>query len=64
MTSQAEDPAPDEGRLDELDERIRKVRSEAEDVVTGSDDEPGERYSESGDDRSESEDDQTIAPPG
>ncbi len=66
-----DDPAPDAGpegndgtRVEELGDRIQKVRDEADDVVEGVGEPDGERYTESGGDRSAAEDDQTIAPPG
>jgi hypothetical protein len=52
--------APDEERLDRLGDQIAQARSRARDTIG----EPEEKFYESGDDESEHEDDQTIAPPG
>jgi len=51
-------------RLDDLGDRIQKVRSEAEAAVEGVTATDEETYAESGDGESADDDDQTIAPPG
>jgi hypothetical protein len=51
---------PDPHLLEELDEHIREARNAAEEALGGSD----QTFVESGDERSEAQDDQTIAPPG
>jgi hypothetical protein len=53
-------PGPDPHLLEELDEHIREARTAAEEAVGDSE----HTFVESGDDRSEQLDDQTIAPPG
>jgi hypothetical protein len=51
---------PDPHLLEELDEHIREARNAAEEALGGTD----QTFVESGDERSEAQDDQTIAPPG
>lgn len=65
MTDSSGTSGPDDTRLEQLDDRIRDARAEAEDVVGGPDEQPGQPFHESGDGpQSEEQDDQTIAPPG
>jgi hypothetical protein len=51
---------PDPRLLEELDQHIREVRAAAEEAMG----DPEQTFVESGDEQSESQDDQTIAPPG
>ncbi|PZR80132.1 MAG: hypothetical protein DLM65_09030 [Candidatus Aeolococcus gillhamiae] len=58
---------PDEGRLDELGDRIQSVRSQAAEAVACVDEPKGEnqeKFAESGSEEAAAEDDQAIAPPG
>lgn len=65
MTDTSDTGGPDESRLEQLDERIRGARSQADEAMGAPDEEPAEVYHESGDrPQSRAEDDQTIAPPG
>jgi hypothetical protein len=69
-SDQEQPDAPDQEQLDELGSRIDRARSNAEDAVEGvatdededADDEDEREFVESG--ATESEDDQTAAPPG
>ena len=51
---------PEEERLQKLGEQIRHASQQAEEAIG----EPGQKFYESGNDRSEAQDDQTIVPPG
>ena len=59
----AKPEGPDRRGLEALEEDIQKVRADAEDLIVGPDDTPAQRYSESGEEGRD-EDDQTITPPG
>jgi len=55
---------PTDERLDELEHNIAELREDEriQEAVHGSFYDPDQRYYESGDERSEAEDDQTMAP--